>query len=124
MMKVNKIRFSKKGMETILSPLESDILDILCKRKSAKVRDIYNMLKRKGTALTSVAVSLDRLHKKGILSRIIEYGRGGPHYIYTCESGKEGFEKSVVESVVNKLIENFGPSAVTYFNDRFGNKKK
>lgn len=124
MVKVDRIRFSKKGIKSVLSPLESDILDILWRKRSARVRDLYGLLKRRGTALTSVAVSLDRLHKKGIVSRKIEYGRGGPHYIYTCDTGMEEFKKSVVENVVDGLIENFGPSAVTYFNERFGRKGK
>ena len=65
---------------------------------------------------------LDRLHKKGVVSRIIEKGKGGGHYIYSAKPKKD-FENSVIKLTVNKLIDNFGPIAVTYFNKRFSKKR-
>ena len=120
MVTVSKIRFQKRGLESLLSPLECDILEILWKKNDAKVRDIYKIIKKKRkVALTSIAVILDRLHKRNFVARKIESGRGGYHYIYTAKISRGDFEHSVVERTVDKLIECFGPTAVTYFNERF-----
>ena len=124
MVKVNRIRFNENSVD-VLSPLENDVIKILWNHDEKRVRDIYQMLKKKRkVALTSVAVILDRLYEKKIVSRRIEHGRGGEHYIYSSKCSREDFENSVIEKAVNKLIDKFGPVAVTYFNERFSKKKK
>lgn len=107
--------------DELLSPLESDVLQVLWPDKKLRVREIHSKLKSK-VAVSSVAVICDRLHDKGIVARKIETGRGGARYIYYPVQDKNAFEKSIVEKTVNKLIESFGPNAVSYFNERF--KKK
>ncbi|MBI4173381.1 MAG: BlaI/MecI/CopY family transcriptional regulator [Candidatus Aenigmarchaeota archaeon] len=120
MVNVDKVRFNRSGYEAVLSPLENSILEALWEKKKAKVRELHAHLKpRKDIALTSIAVGLDRLHKKGIVSREVENGQGGAHYIYYPCTSKQEFEKSVLESITNKLIYNFGDIAVNYFNERF-----
>lgn len=122
---VSRIRLKRKGLECFLSPLESDILKILWDEKHTKVRDIYNKLKgRRKVALTSVAVILDRLYKKKLVTRRVQVGRGGYHYIYLPRISENAFESSVVDETVNKLIENFGDVAINYFNERFVKKKE
>ncbi len=121
MVEVRKIDLEKNSIG-ILSPLQADILETLWKNDSQRVRQIYSKLKSNGIALTSIAVDLDRLHKKGIVNRIVEVGRGGPHYIYSVSKTKEQFERSVLDNTVNKLIDKFGSVAVNYFNDRFSKK--
>ena len=124
MVKVKKIWFGKKGFETFLSPLESDILRLLWKLEQSKVREIHNRLKKnRKVALTSVAVLLDRLHQKGIVSRDVEKGRGGGHYIYYPKATRQKFEESVIENTVNKLMNNFGPIAANYFYKRFSKRR-
>lgn len=108
---------------SLLSPLEGDVLRVLWPDKSMRVREIHTRLKEKRkVALSSVAVICDRLHDKGIVARKIETARGGVRYVYYPTQDKNSFEKSVVEKTVNKLIETFGHTAVSYFNERF--KKK
>lgn len=104
----------------LFSPLEQDILELLWQRKSMRVREIYEKLRNKRKlALSSVAVLLDRFHEKNIVERKIETARGGMRYIYSPKQDRTGFEKSVVEQAVNKLIEKFGKVAVSYFDERF-----
>ena len=124
MVVISRIRLQRKGLETLLSPLEADVLKILWTEKKVRVRDVYGRLKgkRKG-ALTSVAVILDRLHKKKFVTRSIEVGRGGYHYIYLPKITRGDFENSVVAKTVDKLVENFGDVAVNYFYERFARKK-
>lgn len=123
MVKVNKLRLDRKGVQSFLSPLETDTLHILWKLETARTREVHRLLKRRRkVALTSVAVTLDRLHRKDIVIRTIENGRGGGHYIYSPKTSRQDFEESVVDNAVNKLINNFGPVAANYFYKRFSKK--
>ncbi len=125
MVEVNKIRFEKTGFESFLSPLEADILRVLWTRRNSRVRDIHKIInKRRKVALTSVAVILDRLHKKKIVSRVAKKGKGGYHYIYSTKVSREHLEHSIIDKTVNKLVDMFGANAVTYFNERFKKGKK
>ncbi len=144
MVGINKIVLDKKKLG-LMSPLEHDVLKILWKKTppddnncmtpkgrltvlssnqcGMKVRDIHRRLRRKRkVALTSVAVILDRLHEKRIVRRSTASCRGGYHYIYSATS-KNDFEQSVIEKTVDKLIDNYGSVAVTYFNERFAKKR-
>ncbi|MFQ6010486.1 MAG: BlaI/MecI/CopY family transcriptional regulator [Candidatus Aenigmatarchaeota archaeon] len=124
-MDIKKIKFDKSGLRSVLNPLESDIMLFLWKSKRAKVRDIHSKLKKKhGVALTSVAVTTDRLYKKGFVERKVGKGLGGLHYIYSPAKTKEQLERSIIDNTVNKLIDIFGPNAVSYFNERFSRGKK
>lgn len=124
MFKIDKIRFGKKDIETLLSPLEADALRTMWNNENMTVRELHGILKkRKKVALTSVAVILDRLHKRKLVKRIAKPGRGGYHYIYSPSTSKLDFEHSVMEGTVNKLISTFGSSAVNYFNERFSKEK-
>ena len=108
------------NFESVLSPLESDILKIIWPNKAMKVREIYSILKKdRKVALSSIAVILDRLHEKRIVDRKIETGRGGVRYIYFPLQSKKEFEKTVIEKTVDSLIQKFGSTAVSYFNERF-----
>ena len=110
--------------DSLLSPLEKDILKSIWPNKKMRVRAIYEKLKvKRKLALSSVAVLLDRLHSKGIVGRKVETGRGGIRYVYFPKSDRAAFEKSVVEKTVNNLIESFGGTAVSYFNERFARKR-
>lgn len=110
-------------MEKVLSPLEDDILQLLWVRDKMRVKEIHLILKKKRkVALSSVAVILDRLHEKNIVSRDMEKARGGVRYVYFTNGGQKAFERNAVENAVNKLIDQFGSSAVSYFNERFSKK--
>jgi|GEM_PF-989060 len=105
-----------------LSPLENNILNVLWKSgEGMRVRGICAKLG--GTPLTSIAVTLDRLHKKSAVIRESEKGRGGTHYIYSAVP-KESFQRSLVAGVMDRLVENFGQIAVNYFNEKYGKRKK
>ncbi len=125
MSNVRRIRMEKKGLETVLSALESDIMNLQWKKGPLRVRDIHETLgKKHNVALTTIAVTMDRLHQRKIVEREIETGRGGLHYIYHPSKSKKEFERSIVDQAVNKLIEVFGTTAVSYFDERFKKSAK
>jgi len=112
------------AFDAMLSPLEQDILKVIWPDRKLRVRQIYDKLKgQRKLALSSVAVLLDRLHDRGVVKRNVETGRGGVRYIYYPTHDRDHFEKSIVETAVNKLIEKFGSTAVSYFNERFSRRK-
>ncbi|MBI2133851.1 BlaI/MecI/CopY family transcriptional regulator [Candidatus Woesearchaeota archaeon] len=109
--------------ESVLSPLERDVLQLLWPDRRMKVRHIYEKLRpRRDVALSSVAVILDRLFEKGVVDREIETGRGGIRYVYYPLHDRKQFERSLIETTVNSLIDRFGTTAVSYFNSRFGDE--
>ena len=115
----------KQLFNSVLSPLENDVLIVLWPGKALRVREIYQKLKKgRKVALTSVAVILDRLFEKGVVDRRIEAAKGGLRYVYFPKKDKKQFETSVVEETVNRLISKFGDVAVSYFNERFVKGKK
>ncbi|MBS3117746.1 BlaI/MecI/CopY family transcriptional regulator [Candidatus Woesearchaeota archaeon] len=112
-----------KKFESILSPLEADVLRMLWPDKKMKVKEIHTKLKTKRkVALSSVAVILDRLHTKKIVDRQMETARGGVKYTYHPLHNKSSFERHIVEDVVNKLVHRFGNNAIAYFQERFTKK--
>lgn len=125
MVKIKKLRFDKKGAQSFLSPLETDTLAVLWKLEKARTREVHKLLKkRKKVALTSIAVTLDRLHQKDLVFRKIENGRGGSHYIYYSRFSRQEFEESIIDHTVNKLINNFGQVAANYFYKRFSKRQE
>ncbi|MBI3034326.1 BlaI/MecI/CopY family transcriptional regulator [Candidatus Woesearchaeota archaeon] len=116
---MKSIKFNS-GFESVLSPLETDVIKVLWPDRKMRVRNIYEQLKPgRNVALSSIAVILDRLHQKGVVGRDVETGRGGIRYVYFPLKDRKQFEKSIVETTVNGLIDRFGVTAVSYFNERF-----
>ncbi len=108
------------NFDSLLSPLEADVLKILWPNKKMRVKEILLKFKGKKTALSSIAVICDRLHDKGLLKREIEKSeKDCVRYVYYPSQDKNNFEKSVIDKTVNKLIQTFGQTAVSYFNERF-----
>jgi predicted transcriptional regulator len=122
---VKKIRMEKRGLETVLSALEANIMHSLWKKNPLRVKELHKELgRRHHVALTTIAVTMDRLYERKIVERRIEAGRGGLHYLYYPSRAKEEFERSLIDQTVNKLIEVFGKTAVSYFDERFKSSKR
>lgn len=120
-----KLNALNKELKSSLSPLEADVLSLLLLNKEFRVKEIYEIIKEKRkVAPSSVPVILDRLHSKGLVNRRTETCRGGVRYVYSLKKNRDQFEKSIMEATVNKLIEKFGQSALSYFNERFPDKKR
>lgn len=84
-----------------------------------RVRDIYQKLAKKGIALTSIAVILDRLHKRGLVDRNMETCRGGTRYLYFPKKDIKKMEEQFVKNAVEEVIRKFGDSAITYFGEKY-----
>ena len=73
--------------DTRLGPLETRVLEALWTRGCASsVRDLQPVFP--GTAYTTLMTTLDRLHRKGVLSRVKE----GRAFLYAPLTSRDGFQ--------------------------------
>lgn len=118
-----KSTFIGKDIIHSLSPLEKDIINLMKPNKKYRTRNINALVNDKASK-SSVSVILDRLYKKGLVKRNVENARGGIRFIYTLEKNKERFEKSIVDNLVNLIVNKFGSKAVIYFNESLKKRSK
>lgn len=98
----------KQGIQTVLSPLESEVMEIMWKEKRATARTVYTRLKGKRTIRRStVNAAMSSLSKRGLLSAKIGKGRGGLRYVYRVKISRSRFERQVVGRVIASLLESY-----------------
>lgn len=115
----------EKQTVDFLSPLEDVVIHELFQRKELTSRAIFTLLRKrkKRAALTSIAVSLDRLYSEGLVTRRTETCRGGLRYVYSASGKERDVYKLMISRSVDKILERFGPVASSYFNERFSKGK-
>jgi len=99
------------------------MLQELWKRESPlSVREFHDKITRtRPVAVTTVATILDRLYRKGILSRKL-VKEGGPHYIYSSRLSEAEFKHVVVNNVMGALLRGFNDMTVAYLAERMADK--
>ena len=106
----------KKGFE--IGELEAEVLGVLKSMESASAGDVAEKMQANRTiAYTTVSTTLDRLYKKGLVSRTTTAGKTGPKYVYAVASHR-GVEKQLVDAAVDRLVDAFGPSVTSTIYDR------
>jgi len=96
----------KQGVQTVLSPLESEVMEIMWRDKRATVRTVHTRLKIKHSINRSnVNATMNSLRKRGLLTSIVSKGRGGLKYIYKVKISRMRFEREVVGKVLDSLLE-------------------
>lgn len=102
-------RAQRKGSQTVLSPLESEVMEIMWREKRATARTVYTRLKSKHAVNRStVNVIMGSLRKRGLLTSSVSKGRGGLKYVYKVKISRGKFEREVVGKVLDSLLESFG----------------
>jgi predicted transcriptional regulator len=110
---MDKINLSKRGMSSFMSALESDILEYLWTNKQGNSKLIHDTVRRKhDCAHSSIAVMLDRMHKKGLLTRKVERCRGGERFIYYPKVSKQELGDKISEKFLRFLKTTFGEACV------------
>lgn len=98
----------RDGLRAVLSPLESEVMDIMWREKSATARTVYTRLKSKHSVNRStINVVMGSLCKRGLLSSSVSKGRGGLKYIYKVRFSRARFEREVVGKVLDSLLTSF-----------------
>ena len=115
-MEPSKIDFGKQGMQSLIGGLEADIMESLWQGSGKKsCRDVYDFVKKKNkVAYTTISVSLDRLHAKGLVEREIEKGKGGLKYKYCAKTSKEELADRLSKKFVGFLRKTFGEASIAY----------
>jgi predicted transcriptional regulator len=86
------------------------------------VREFHDkIVHSRPVAVTTVATILDRLYRKGLLSRKL-VKEGGPHYLYSSRLSKDEFKHAVVNNVMGALLRGFNDMTVAYLAERMADK--
>lgn len=111
-------RTAPSNRDPEIGDLEADVLKVLKRSGSASAGEIMTELKPdRVLAYTTVSTTLDRLYRKGVVTRRSVSGRTGQKHVYSF-SENPGLEKQVVNRMVDKLVSAFGPSVVSTIYDR------
>ena len=118
-MKLQVLRPTNRDIRFALGDLEATVLRQLWETDRAlTVKEFQNkILKSRPVAVTTVATILDRLHRKGIVSRRL-IREGGPHYIYSARLTEDRFKHVVVHNVMDALLGGFNDVTVAYLTDK------
>lgn len=111
-------RTAPSNRDPEIGDLEADVLKVLKRSGSASAGEIMTELKPdRVLAYTTVSTTLDRLYRKGVVTRRSVSGKTGQKHVYSF-SENPGLEKQVVNRMVDKLVSAFGPSVVSTIYDR------
>ncbi|HEY5620334.1 MAG TPA: BlaI/MecI/CopY family transcriptional regulator [Candidatus Bathyarchaeia archaeon] len=96
-----------------LGQLEAAVLGSVVRLGKASARQVAEDLEpSRGLAYTTISTTLDRLYKKGVLTRDEAVGRGGSRYIYHLHS-EDRVKGKIVKGFVDRLVTAFGPSIIS-----------
>lgn len=90
-----------------LGKLEQRVMSILWCGRALSVREVNQRLGEDALAHTTVMTTLDRLYKKGLLSRT----RDGVAYIYSAALTRDEYKQRIVETTVSGLMTKGGDAA-------------
>jgi BlaI family transcriptional regulator, penicillinase repressor len=82
-----------------LGPLEHRVMDVLWQRGEANVRDVHEQF-GDGVAYTTVMTTLDRLYKKGLLTR----WKVGRAFRYAPTASREESRRSLTTELLDGLL--------------------
>jgi len=109
----------RQGLQTVLNPLESEVMGIMWREKSATARTVYTLLKSKHSVnRPTVTAAMNSLCKRGLLKKTISKGRGGLRYVFKVQISRRRFEREVVGKVIDSLLESYGKTAKKQMKER------
>ena len=101
-------------IETLLGPLEQDVMEAVWQLGESTVRDVHNLLaSSRSIAYTTVMTTMTRLASKGLLTRDTE----GLAHRYRPAVSREHYARSTVEGVMGWLLDRFPEPAAAYLAD-------
>ncbi len=113
----------KEGFQTVLNPIESEIILIMWREKRATVRTVQTLLGNK-TSLkrSSVNAAMKSLCERGLLTSSVSKGKGGLKYVYRVKVSRRGFENEVVEKVLDSLLKCYEKKAKKMMREKLGRR--
>jgi predicted transcriptional regulator len=90
-----------------LGTLEERVMHVLWRSGPLSVREVNQHLGKDALAHTTVMTTLDRLFKKGLLSRT----KDGIAYVYGANLTRQDYQHRLVEATVSELVTKGGDAA-------------
>lgn len=101
-------------IETLLGPLEQDVMEAVWRLGESTVRDVHNELAAvRNIAYTTVMTTMTRLATKGLLVRDTQ----GLAHRYRAAISREHYARSTVEGVMGWLLDRYPEPAAAYLAD-------
>jgi predicted transcriptional regulator len=94
---------SQELLEKSLGSLERDVMALVWRRGDVSVRDVCDALGC-GVAYTTVMTTMDRLFKKGLLTR----RKVGRAFVYRATASRAEIEGAVATELVHSLLQREG----------------
>lgn len=110
-------RPGSRGAGHVLGELEAAVMELLWQRPEQTVNEVEEHLQqRRRIAHTTVLTTLDRMHRKGYLTR----EKHGKAFVYAPRYTREEFERGVAQEVLGALLGQFTEPALSAFVDLIG----
>lgn len=106
-----------RGIKQVLGQLEAEVMSVLWQKSDQTVVEVEERLRRKREiAHTTVLTTLDRMHRKGYLTR----EKRGKAFVYAPCYTREEFERGMAQEVLGALIGGMGEPVLSTFIDLVG----
>jgi BlaI family transcriptional regulator, penicillinase repressor len=106
-----------RGADHVLGELESAVMAILWSEAEQTVNQVEERLRDKRTiAHTTVLTTLDRMYRKGYLTR----KKQGKAFVYSGRYSREEFEREMAQEVLGALLGQYTAPALSAFVDLIG----
>ena len=105
------------GAGHVLGELQTAVMELLWREPRLTVNEVEQRLQRsREIAHTTVLTTLDRMHRKGYLTRAKE----GKAFVYAPRYTREEFERGVAQEVLGALLGQFSEPALSAFVELVG----
>lgn len=107
-----------RGAAHVLGELESAVMEILWAKPEQTVIEVEERLRgKREIAHTTVLTTLDRMYRKGYLTR----EKQAKAFVYSPQYTRNEFERIMAQEVLGALIGHSAETAVSTFVDLIGN---
>ena len=107
-----------RGAGHVLGELEAAVMEILWTKPEQTVNQVEERLRAKrDIAHTTVLTTLDRMYRKGYLTR----EKQAKAFVYSPQYSRKEFERTMAQEVLSALIGHSTENAVSTFVDLIGN---
>jgi predicted transcriptional regulator len=107
-------RLGARGVGHVLGALEAAVIEILWARGALTVVEVETALRQqREIAHTTVSTTLDRMYRKGYLTR----EKRGKAFLYSPRYSPEQFHHEMAQEVVGALLGQFTEPAISAFVD-------
>jgi predicted transcriptional regulator len=119
---LTEYRPQREGYQTVLNPIEAEIIVIMWREKNATARTVQSLLNAKKRTMKRSAVNaaMKSLCERGLLSYKISRGKGGLKYVYRIKVSRRRFEKEIVGRLLDSLLSSYAKTARKMMRERLG----